>query len=87
MVSERTDLPVTDEEARLTYRERYLDFFPKQCLAGRRIGLYEHSSVARGLLGEILAEQGRAGITPGQAQEILAKRKASQPPPADANAR
>ena len=71
MVSERTDLPVTDEEARLTYRERYLDFFPKQCLAGRRIGLYEHSSVARGLLGEILAGLGAEVVKLGRSEVFV----------------
>ena len=35
------------------YVERYLDFFPKECLAGRHIGIYEHSSVARDILKEV----------------------------------
>jgi phosphomannomutase len=36
------------------YVARYLGFFPAGCLSGMRVGLYEHSSVARDLLGTIL---------------------------------
>lgn len=36
------------------YLRRYLEFFPARCLAGRHIVVYEHSSVARESLGELL---------------------------------
>ncbi|MCB1829370.1 MAG: phosphomannomutase, partial [Gammaproteobacteria bacterium] len=47
-------LPAETGAAYREYCDRYLDFFPAACFHGLRIGLYEHSSVARDLLGEIL---------------------------------
>ena len=47
-------LPPEEGAAHEAYVRRYLDFFPADALRGRRIGLYEHSSVARRALGEIL---------------------------------
>lgn len=41
-----------------SYEKRYLDFFPPGVLDGMRIGLYEHSSVARDSLGRILRQLG-----------------------------
>ena len=49
--------PVTD------YLRRYLDFFPARCLAGRHVLVYEHSSVARDILGRLLEGLG-ARVTP-----------------------
>jgi phosphomannomutase len=40
-------LPPEERAAYDAYVARFLDFFPPGCLAGMRIGLYEHSSVAR----------------------------------------
>lgn len=40
-------LPLGHQAGFETYVDRYLKFFPPSCLAGLRIGLYEHSSVAR----------------------------------------
>ncbi|BDG03450.1 phosphomannomutase [Anaeromyxobacter oryzae] len=45
------------------YRRRYLGFFPAGMLGGRRIGVYQHSSVARDLLKELLAALG-ADVVP-----------------------
>ncbi len=47
-------LPQENTEAYQTYAQRYLDFFPKNALEGCKIGLYEHSSVARQVMGEVL---------------------------------
>lgn len=47
-------LPAANGEAEAAYLRRYLDFFPRACLAGRRIVLYEHSSVARDILSQLL---------------------------------
>lgn len=48
--------PLPDEEpgAYDAYVARYLGFFPESCLAGLRVGVYEHSSVASRAYGEIL---------------------------------
>ncbi|WP_295443224.1 phosphomannomutase [uncultured Thiodictyon sp.] len=40
-------LPPEEPLAYDAYVRRYLDFFPAGCLAGLRVGVYEHSSVAR----------------------------------------
>jgi len=40
-------LPEPDPAAFQDYLRRYLDYFPAGCLEGMRIGLYEHSTVAR----------------------------------------
>jgi phosphomannomutase len=47
-------LPAEDRAAYRAYVDRYLGFFPPGALDGLRVGLYEHSSVAREALGEIL---------------------------------
>jgi phosphomannomutase len=60
---EETVLQEVDPEAETNYVLRYLDFFPENCLAGARIGLYEHSSVARDCLNTILTGLG-ARVTP-----------------------
>ncbi len=47
-------LPSVLEAAERDYVKRYLDFFPKDCLSGRKVGVYQHSTVARDVLVEIL---------------------------------
>ena len=47
-------LGTPDLRAREAYVQRYLKFFSPQILAGLRIAVYEHSSVARDVLSEIL---------------------------------
>ena len=51
-------LPAEDPAGYRAYVARYLDFFPAGCLAGMSIGLYEHSSVAREALYEVLTGLG-----------------------------
>ncbi|MGR8981626.1 MAG: phosphomannomutase [Gammaproteobacteria bacterium] len=51
-------LPEVNREAYQGYIDRYLQFFAPQQLAGLRLGLYEHSSVARDLLRELLVALG-----------------------------
>ena len=40
------------------YQQRYLDFFPTNCLTGIRAGFYEHSTVGRDLFPAILEKLG-----------------------------
>jgi phosphomannomutase len=40
-------LPAAQTAAMDAYLQRFIEFFPPACLQGLRIGLYEHSSVAR----------------------------------------
>jgi phosphomannomutase len=51
-------LPPEERAAYDAYVVRYLDFFPRDCLSGMRIGLYEHSSVAREALYAVLSGLG-----------------------------
>jgi phosphomannomutase len=51
-------LPPEERDAYDAYVARFLDFFPADSLAGLRIGLYEHSSVAREAFYEVLTGLG-----------------------------
>ncbi len=51
-------LPAANDDAKQLYIDRFVDFFPSNCLDGRHIGLYEHSSVARDCLKTILTKLG-----------------------------
>ena len=59
-------LPPLNPAARRAYLARYLDFFPQRALAGMRLGVYEHSSVARDLLRELLEALGAEVISLGR---------------------
>ncbi|MCB0968660.1 MAG: hypothetical protein KDB37_17645, partial [Ilumatobacter sp.] len=65
-------LPEPDGAARAAYLRRYLDFFPAGMLAGRRIGVYEHSSVARDLLHELFAALGAETVSIGRSDSFVA---------------
>lgn len=64
------DLP-TSTEVLATYLERYRGFFPPGFLAGKRIGVYEHSSVARDVLGELLRGFGATVVSLGRTDEFV----------------
>jgi phosphomannomutase len=51
-------LPPRDPAGEELFVERYLGFFPAGMLQGRRIGVYQHSSVARDLIPRVLAALG-----------------------------
>ena len=57
LVQEPT-LPAINGTAQAQYVKRYLNFFPNKALDGLSIGLYEHSSVSRECLYEILTGLG-----------------------------
>ncbi|OAI20203.1 phosphomannomutase [Methylomonas koyamae] len=52
------ELPAVNPAALSQYRQRYTSLFAKDLLAGWRVGVYEHSSAARDVLKEVLAELG-----------------------------
>ena len=52
-----------DKEALNLYEARCLDFFPRNSLEGKRIGVYQHSAVGRELMVRILVGLG-AEVTP-----------------------
>lgn len=59
-------LPAMNVRAIVTYEQRYIDFFPASMLAGMRLGLYEHSSVARDPLRRILERLGAKVVSLGR---------------------
>lgn len=59
-------LPAINDLAINAYEQRYIDFFPVDMLAGLRIGLYEHSSVARDTLRRILEKLGAEVVSLGR---------------------
>lgn len=52
------ELPAVNPAALDQYRQRYTKLFARDLLAGWRVGVYEHSSAARDVLKEVLAELG-----------------------------
>ena len=56
-------LPEQNDMALSHYMQRYLNFFPENMLTGLKIGFYQHSSVARDLLTELLETLG-ADVVP-----------------------
>lgn len=65
------DLPPVNRGAYQGYIDRYIEFFPSQCLAGMKLGFYEHSSVARDLLGDLLRALGAEVISLGRVDEFV----------------
>ncbi len=53
MLKSTPTLPKEEPQAYRNYRQRYLALFPPGALQGCRIALYEHSSVARQVMGEV----------------------------------
>ena len=54
---------IASSEASDLYVDRYLDFFPDNCLNGKKIGVYQHSAVGRDDMVAILSGLG-AHVTP-----------------------
>lgn len=54
-----------------SYKERYLKYFEEGALAGLKLVVYEHSSVARDILPEILAGLGAEVIRVGRSESFV----------------
>lgn len=65
--------PLPDEEpaANRMFIQRYLDFFPSGCLKGKTVGVYEHSTVARDILVEVIEGLGAEVIRLGFSETFL----------------
>ena len=63
--------PAVDSSAYQGYLDRYRQFFAPQCLAGMRLGFYEHSSVARDLLRDLLELLGAQVISLGRTDQFV----------------
>ena len=64
-------IPEVDPAAINRYVSRYLDFFPANSLAGLRLGVYEHSSVARDILPAILEGLGAEVVRLGRSDIFI----------------
>jgi phosphomannomutase len=65
-ISEQTTqlaLPIVDDSAIEFFKQRYTLLFPSTMLQGKRVGVYEHSSVARDVIKELLAHFGAEVIS------------------------
>lgn len=65
------ELMPIEEEARATYKQRYLRFFSQDSLAGLRFVLYQHSAVGRDLLAEVLRELGAEVFCAGRSETFV----------------
>lgn len=64
-------LPTVDNAARDAYLARYIDVFGADALTGKRVALYEHSSVARDLLRTLLQSLGATVISLGRTDTFV----------------
>jgi phosphomannomutase len=64
-------LSAVEESARRTFVQRYLDFFPVNCLSGKRIAVYQHSSVARDIMAEIIEKLGAETTCLGRSEKFI----------------
>lgn len=65
------ELPAVNRAASQRYIERYLKFFPERCLAGMRLGFYQHSSVARDLFTDLLEQLGAEVVVLGRTDQFV----------------
>jgi len=64
-------LPVETNDAERDYVQRYLDFFPADCLAGWKVGVYQHSTVARDMLVEVMQGLGAEVTALGRSEHFI----------------
>ncbi len=64
-------LPPVDVMAKEDYVRRYVDHFGAQCLAGMRVGLYEHSAVGRDVTKSILVQLGAEVVSLGRSDDFV----------------
>ena len=65
-------LSAEEPDAYEHYVARYLNFFPRGCLAGLRVGIYEHSSVARRAFAAVLGGLGARVVRLGYSDRFVA---------------
>ena len=65
-------LPVADPHWLASYQRRYRDFFGADSLAGWRLGVYQHSGVARDLLVTLLESLGAEVVPLGRSADFVA---------------
>jgi phosphomannomutase len=66
------DIGEANRAGRDAYVERFMEFFPARCLEGLKIVFYQHSSVSRDVLPEILKQLGAEVIGVGRSETFVA---------------
>ncbi len=64
-------LPTAINDAYTMFVQRYIDFFPTNCFQDKTVAVYEHSTVARDMLGEIFEGLGAKVIRLGRSEHFL----------------
>ncbi len=64
-------LPAEETSAKLAYQQRYKDFLGQQDLSGLRLALYQHSSVGRDLIYQLLTELGAEVVCVGRSDAFV----------------
>jgi len=64
-------LPPADVTATEAYVRRYVGHFRVQCLAGLRVGLYEHSAVGRDVTKSVLVQLGAEVVSLGRSDDFV----------------
>ncbi|WP_405080693.1 phosphomannomutase [Pectobacterium versatile] len=62
---------IVNPEAEKKYKERYTDFFDNKILAGKRIGIYEHSSAGRDIYAGLFSALGAEVISLERSDEFV----------------
>jgi phosphomannomutase len=65
------NLTSVDNRARIAFVQRHIDFFGMNALTGMRVAVYEHSSVARDVLREILLGLGAEVLSLGRTDTFV----------------
>jgi len=63
--------PAVSQLARQQYIARYLEFFPSDCLKGKKIGVYQHSAVGRDILVDIFKDRGADVFALGRSDSFI----------------
>jgi phosphomannomutase len=71
MLKQPPELPAIDDRAEQAFRHRYLDVFPSDCLAGKKIVYYQHSAVGRDLLVDMFKKLGADVVTVGRSDVFV----------------
>ncbi|AWB66762.1 phosphomannomutase [Saccharobesus litoralis] len=69
-IEQLPDLQIDDRAAN-SYLDRYLSLFSAPILAGKRLGIYEHSSAGRDLYSQLFSQLGAEVISLGRSNEFV----------------
>ncbi|MFG0454066.1 phosphomannomutase [Shewanella mangrovisoli] len=69
--AEVCDFPEVSDVAATSYITRYLDLFSPTLLAGKRIGIYEHSSAGRDLYAKLFQKLGAEVVSLGRSDQFV----------------